>query len=80
MGSPCWEEVPAPRETARVMGGEGRGGGRSLWSHTPSAGGSSATGEGSADLLAEMILYIVDPWGWEMARREFRRAGAEVRV
>lgn len=32
-------------------------------------------GEGSADLLAEMILYIVDPWGWEMARREFWRAG-----
>ena len=36
-------------------------------------------GEGSADLLAEMILYIVDPWGWEMAR-EFWSAGVEAGV
>lgn len=57
---------PAPRKTASVMGREGGGGGRSLWSHIPSTGGRSAMGEGSVDLLAEMILYIVDPWagGW----------------
>jgi hypothetical protein len=30
-------------------------------------------GEGSADLLVKMILYIVDPWGWERVWR----AGAE---
>lgn len=59
------EEVPAPSKTASVMGREG--GGRSLGPHTLCTGGCSAMGEGSADLLAEMILYIVDPWGWEMA-------------
>lgn len=37
----------------------------------------SAKGEGSADLLAKMVLYIVDPWGWETARRELWRAVAE---
>lgn len=69
------EEVPAPSKTASVMGREG--GGRSLGPHTLRIGRCSVMGEGSADLLAEMILYIVDPWGWEMARREFWRAGVE---
>lgn len=59
------EEVPAPSKTASVMGREG--GGRGLEPHTRRTGGCSAMGEGSADLLAEMILYIMDPWGWEMA-------------
>lgn len=35
--------------------------------------------EGSADLLAKMILYIVDPWGWErgssLPRRESGQQG-----
>lgn len=72
------EEVPAPSKTASVMGREG--GGWSLGPHTLRTGGCSGDGGGSADLLAKMILYIVDLWGWEMARREFWRAGVEAGV
>lgn len=55
------EDVSAPRGTEESDQAEGRWEPRVL--HTKH--GDDRGGEGSAHLLAEMTLYIVDPWDWE---------------
>lgn len=64
MGPLPGEEVPASRKTASVVGREGGVGGPTHQARED----FQRWGEGSADLLVKMILYIEDPWGWEMAR------------